>query len=475
MVCTSDNCKLKDTCKGSDFCWCGECSLKDVYDRVTEKAPQEVYYIYRNFLKAIAQGRNIFLTAPAGGGKSFLINHLRNALVGKVTVTATTGIAALNISGATIHSVLGLGLGKTPVKTMVGRLNKYKQDFLNRLEILAIDEISMLSGELLDKCDEFLRLARMDNRPFGGVQVILIGDFCQLPPVDEDNKNKDYCFFSESWKELNLVYLELKHNFRQETDPKYAEVLKNLRNGEMVEEGYNLIMSRTIDNPPIDVPRLYATNQEVYDYNMARLKELDKPIRNFKATYTTPNKNIEKNKEFFNSLVEKLKKSSIAEDELSLCEGARIMLTRNLDMEKGLVNGSLGYVETFCEDGSISVSFDNGEQRYIKFTNTDMQDGEGKVLLSQIQYPIKLASSITTHKSQGQTLEKVFIDFDKFFEVNQAYVALSRVKTSKGLYVKNFSTSALKFSPVVLDFYRAMNGLKKVGWINCTKTTSKVS
>lgn len=475
MPCDISNCKLKETCPGANYCWCGECSMKDVFDRVTEKAPKEVHYIYRNILKAIAQKRNVFLTASAGNGKSFFLDHLCKSLVDKITVTATTGIAALNVGGATLHSTLGLGLGKASVKTLVQKLTSYKLDFLNNIDILAIDEVSMLSGELLDKCNEFLKLARMDNRPFGGIQVILIGDFCQLPPVDENNQTKDFCFFSNAWKELNLACFELKHNFRQQDDPKYSDILKKLRKGELTEDGYNLIMSRTVDNPPEDVPRLYATNNEVREYNRKKLDELGYEIREFRAEYTTPIDKIRTNESFFNSLVEKMKKSSINEDILNLCEGARVMLTRNQDLEKGLVNGSLGYIQTFCDDGSILVNFDNGEDRYIKVADNDMHDGEGKVILTQKQYPLKLAFSCSIHKSQGQTLDKVFIDFDRFFEVNQAYVALSRVKKSNGLYVKNFTTSALRFSPIVLSFYNALSGDKKVDWINYTYNTINVS
>lgn len=445
-------CKLKETCVGSCYCYLGDCCLKEVFDSLTEKAPQHTHANYRNILKAIALGRNIFLTAPGGFGKSHLLNNLRSAIPDRITVTATTGVAALGVNGATLHSTLGLGLGKKSVKDLVQHLNSYKLDFLNRIEVLAIDEVSMLSGELLDKCNEFLKLARMNNKPFGGIQVILIGDFCQLPPVDTENTTKDYCFYSKTWQELNLACFELNHNFRQQDDPAYANILSNLRVGKIDQDGVDLIKSRVLDAPE-DVPRLYATNAEVRQYNYDKLIELGNPIREFKATYSTSIDGIKNNESYYNSLVEKMKNSSIAEDVLSICEGARVMLTRNLGIEEGLVNGSLGYVDSFCDDGSILVKFDNGEERWVKKAEMDMVDAEGKVLITQVQYPLKLANALSVHKSQGCTLDKVFIDFDRFFEVNQAYVALSRVKSSKGLYVKNFKLSALRFAPQVLQFY----------------------
>ena len=468
-------CSLLDTCKGSDFCWSGNCVLKEVFDAVTEKAPAKVHPTYRNILKAIAQGRNIFLTAPGGCGKSFFLNQLSRVLSDRITLTATTGVAALGINGTTLHSALGLGLGNKPVKNLLQSLNAYKLDFLNRIEILAIDEVSMLSGELLDKCNEFLKLARMDNRPFGGIQVILIGDFCQLPPVDDSEVKapvKDFCFYSATWKELNLVGFELTHNFRQQDDPNYAEVLRLLRLGELTQEGYDLIMTRQKDPTEVDnIPRLYATNREVFDYNNSKLEALGNEIKTFVATYKSSVPGILKNKDYYDSLVAKMKKSSIAEDILTLCEGARVMLTRNLDLENGLVNGSLGYVDTFCDDGSILVNFDNGEDRWIKLADTDMHDAEGKVILTQTQYPLKLAYGLTIHKAQGATLDKVFVDFDNFFEVNQGYVALSRVKKSSGLYVKNFRTSALRFSPEVLAFYKGNKVDKNSNWTLSTQST----
>ena len=469
------NCSLKDTCKGSDFCWCGECVLKNVFEAVTEKAPKETHANYRNILKAIAQGRNIFLTAPGGCGKSFFLNQLSSYLADKIILTATTGVAALGIRGTTLHSALGLGLGNKPVKNLLQGLNAYKLDFLNRIEILAIDEVSMLSGELLDKCNEFLKLARMDNRPFGGIQVILIGDFCQLPPVDDAEvkaPTRDFCFYSSTWKELNLVGFELTHNFRQQDDPQYAEVLRLLRLGDLTQEGYDLIKSREEEPEYLDgIPRLYATNKEVFDYNTTKLKSLGSEIKTFEATYKTLVPGIQKNQDYFDSLVAKMKKSSVTEDVLSLCEGARVMLTRNLDLDSGLVNGSLGYIEYICDDDSILVNFDNGESRFIKLAEVDMHDAEGKVILTQTQYPLKLAYSLTVHKSQGSTLEKVFIDFDHFFEVNQGYVALSRVKKSSGLYVKNFRTTALRFSPEVLAFYKGNKTNENSNWINSTQNT----
>lgn len=451
-------CKLTDTCPGYSFCCFGDCVMKDIFETVAEKAPKYTYPTYRNILKAIATGKNIFLTAPGGCGKTFLLNQLSSAMPDKIILTATTGVAALNIKGTTIHSALGLGLGNKPVETMLKQLNPYKLRFLNEIDILAIDEVSMLSGALLDKCNKFLKLARTDNRPFGGIQVLLIGDFCQLPPVEANKETeealKDFCFKSATWKELNLACFELKHNFRQEEDPEYAEILRKLRLGEITQEGLDMIKSRELD-PPDDIPRLYATNNEVYDYNICKMFELKNELRTFKAVYSTPNKNIASNKDFYNNLVSKMQKSSIMEDELCLCEGARVMLLRNLDLNAGLVNGSLGYIECICDDSSILVKFDNDSERYIKQVDNEMFDAEGKVLLTQRQYPLKLAYSLTSHKAQGATLDKVFVDFNKFFEVNQAYVALSRVKKLSGLYVKNFKLSSIRFCPEVLDFYKA--------------------
>ena len=176
------------------------CTLDKIFDDVKKDAPKKVQSQYIEILSAIKEGKNIFITASAGCGKSFLLNSIRRNIP-KLTVTASTGIAALNIGGVTLHSALGIGLANKPVQYTVQNLAKAKIDEIRKINFLAIDEISMISGRLLNYCNEFLKMVNNNSAPFGGVQVILIGDFCQLPPVKTSNiKDYDFAFLSKLGK-----------------------------------------------------------------------------------------------------------------------------------------------------------------------------------------------------------------------------------------------------------------------------------
>lgn len=431
-------------------CW-EECSLDNVYEKVTEKAPESVKPVYRAICDSLKQGRNIFLTAAAGAGKSYLLNAIRDE-VPTLTVTASTGVAALNVGGATLHSTLCIGIANRTPEQQVTKLRPYNAQFLQDLKFLAIDEVSMISGELLDYCNRFLKLVRQNNEPFGGVQVILIGDFCQLPPVNTKGYY-DFCFFSDTWRELNLETFYLTHNFRQEDDPAYADFLKNLRAGILTSEGHELLKSRTVEEIPEEIPILFATNKEVFDLNVKKLAELPSKKYIFRARFESPT--LEKYPDVFKTVKDNFIKSTIMEEELVLCEGARIMLLKNMDINQGLVNGTLGYIKQVSYDEIVIVTDDEIETK-VPLHKVQTHDKEGKVLMEMTQYPLKLAYAITTHKSQGATLEKVFIDFNKFFEVNQAYVALSRVKKSQGLFLKNYNPCVFSFAQAVLEFYKSI-------------------
>lgn len=439
-----------DTCPRKS-CW-GECSFDRVYKRVTEKAPESVKPTYFKICENLKKGRNIFLTAGAGAGKSYLLKAIQDEIP-TLTVTASTGVAALNVGGATLHSTLCIGIAKNSPEKTLANLKAYQMSYLRDLVFLAIDEVSMISGELLDYCDRFLRLARNNNAPFGGIQVILIGDFCQLPPVTQKGYY-DFCFYSKAWQELNLLTFQLTHNFRQEEDPAYAEILRNLRNGILTQEGHDLFLSRQVESIPEDVPILFPTNKEVAMINEVRLAELPSEKYTYKAKYKSLK--FDRDSDMFRIIRENLIKSSIMEDTLTLCKGARIMLLKNLDISIGFVNGTLGYVKDLGSD-SITMVSDDGIESKIPIHTIETFDKEGKVLMTMEQYPVKLAYAVTVHKAQGATLEKVYIDFKNFFEVNQAYVALSRVKKSKGLYLQNYSIPVLRFEDNVLRFYKNLD------------------
>lgn len=445
-------------CPNLGRCKSEYCALNTVFDEVKKEAPDSVQAQYIEILSAIKEGKNIFITASAGCGKSFLLNSIRKNFP-KLTVTASTGIAALNIGGVTLHSVLGVGLANKPVQYTVQHLAKAKIDEIRKVNFLAIDEISMISGKLLNYCNEFLKMVNNNSKPFGGVQVILMGDFCQLPPVKTSNiKDYDFAFLSKTWQELELETFRLTHNFRQQDDNKLADILEHFRNGEVTVSDIKILRERELP-PPDSAPRLFPVNVQVNSYNNERLKKANNKIYTNEATFTCLSEKIAPFKDVVDKYIDMMRKNSITPDILHLCMGARIMLTRNID--KDMVNGSLGYVKEIQgsdkEITKLVIRLDNNVEKEISKVSQELFDSKGEPLISMEQYPCKLAYSASVHKMQGQTLSECFIDFERFFEVNQAYVALSRVKTLQGLYVKNLRKEVIKHSKQVIDFQKTLD------------------
>ena len=450
------DCTMK--CPNLGRCKGEYCALNTVFDEVKKEAPDSVRAQYIEILSAIKEGKNIFITASAGCGKSFLLNSIKRNIP-KLTVTASTGIAALNIGGVTLHSALGVGLANKPVQYTVQNLSKAKIDEIRKINFLAIDEISMISGRLLNYCNEFLKMVNNNSQPFGGVQVILIGDFCQLPPVKTSNiKDYDFAFLSKTWQELELETFRLTHNFRQQDDNKLTDILEHFRNGKVTSSDIEILKSREIE-PPDSAPRLFPVNVQVDGYNNERLKKENNKIYTNEATFRCLSEKIAPFKDVVNKYIDNMRKNSITPDKLYLCKGARIMLTRNID--KDMVNGSLGYVKEIQGDDKeitkLVVRLDNNIEKEISKVAQELFDAKGEPLISMEQYPCKLAYSASVHKMQGQTLSECFIDFERFFEVNQAYVALSRVKTLQGLYVKNLRKEVIKHSQQVIDFQSTLD------------------
>lgn len=408
----------------------------------------------------MASGKNIFLTGPGGTGKSFLVHKYKNTFspYRNIAITSTTGISAILIGGTTLHSYLGIGLGTGSVDELVRRISrnsKIKSRWL-KLETLVIDEVSMLSAELFDKLENVARLLRsprmLDQKsqlPFGGIQLILTGDFFQLPVVGSDT----YCFEAKSWEKCIDSIVELKEIVRQE-DKEFQGVLNNVRYGNITQEVKKVLKSRVgveLKNELGILPtRLYTTNADVSFINEEELDKLGK-----------------KGKEFFSysmeiyfhgivsdieGLLEKYRKGCLVQDNLQLCEEAQVMLLANLDVENGLANGSRGVVIGFCNDMPI-VRFMNGIERIIDYHSWDIEEGNKKVLtISQI--PLQIAYALTIHKGQGSTLDYASVDLRNLFTYGQGYVALSRVKKLEGLSIIGIDFAKIKANPKVIDFYK---------------------
>jgi ATP-dependent DNA helicase PIF1 len=358
-------------------------------------------------LDLMIKGENIFLTGPSGTGKSLIISTFKKLCshTRKIGVTSTTGMSAILIDGTTVHSFLGIGLGNSTVENMVKniKMKPYLKKRWNELDTLIIDEISMLSPELFDKLEEVARILRRKSPkrimkhtqekeiPFGGIQLILTGDFLQLPVVQNDN----FCFEAKSWKSCINNIINLNEIIRQ-TDREFQEVLNDIRYGNVTERAKNLLNSRVnvkMENKDGIIPtKIFTTNNCVDELNFQELEKLEQPDI-YQYDMEVDLKGFHKD---YLQVVEKIKKNCLAPETLQLCKNAQVMLLYNLDLESGLANGSRGVVIGFINDFP-NVLFLNGQERVIDYNTWEISEGDKKIA-SITQIPLKLAWAITVHK-----------------------------------------------------------------------------
>ncbi|CAI2166155.1 2733_t:CDS:1 [Funneliformis geosporum] len=426
----------------------------------------------RIFDLVVLKRENIFFTGSAGTGKSFLLQRIISSLKARygsesVAVTATTGIAAVNISGTTLHSFAGVGLGRGFASELVKQVQKSvaARTRWKSIDTLVIDEISMLDAQLFDKLEFIARTIRSNNRPFGGLQLVVTGDFFQLPPVSKDRSSK-FCFDAERWKVCIKHTIQLTKIYRQK-DSELIELLNEMRIGEMSDK--SLVLLKQLENEPnypddgIRPTELYPINDMV---NRANATELGK-ISHKLYTYTS----VDWEPLRFGQL-QTLCKSCLAPEKLELKRNAQVMLIKNLS--KDLVNGSRGVVVGFYNQAD-GTSYYNGEDEamadvkllpIVRFTHLCemvIQEAEWKltspgdvVLASRKQIPLVLSWAISIHKSQGQTLDRVKVDLSKVFEKGQAYVALSRATSANSLQVTGFRRDKVMYHERVKKFYQSL-------------------
>ena len=413
-------------------------------------------------LENISLGKNIFLTGEAGTGKSYLVNRLKEISKSqaiKLAVTALTGTAAYLLGGTTLHAWAGIGLGKDDIKSLIVKINKSKnaQSKWKEVDILVIDEISMMSSDLLDKLEKLARFYRDPNKIFGGIQVIIIGDFYQLPPVCCGNDKINFCFKADCWKKLIDINIVLEEVVRQ-SDPLLKKCLSEIRRGIVSKETLEVMKSRIAVKLPessITPTRLYPNKSNVEAINSKNLVKLGGKLKSYKLSI-----NVTRQGKPYTSYngyeIERLIKHITCEDKLTISVGAQVMLIYNLDMESGLVNGSRGIVlET--NKNNVKVQFINGEVREIERQQWIVSlDNQIEITFSQI--PLILAWAITVHKSQGASLDLAEIDAGMtIFEYGQAYVALSRIKSLEGLRLIAFDHRKIRANPEVTKFYQSIN------------------
>ncbi len=409
-------------------------------------------------IENFTSGKNIFVTGKAGSGKSYLLNFLKlNFSNQGLHITASTGIAAINIGGTTIHSWSGIGIGNLPIEKIIENIFSAKMNKLRRKIIsakaLAIDEISMISAETLTMIDQVLQATRQCSKPMGGLQILFFGDFLQLPPINKFDNKFNFCFESETWKSLDLKCFVLEEIFRQ-SDKKFIQLLSNLRNANLSQEDIQILQSRlnAIDKNNAIKPTILTThNAKVEAINNEELKKIAEKEVIFSAEYFgEPNK------------IEFLKKNSIAQEGLKLKIGAQVMMIKNTYQKEGIINGSLGIIRGFSPKKSYPiVEFSNGKILTIGTEEwlIEKYDEEKKLILTEagmLQIPLILAWAITIHKSQGLTLDKISCDLSEIFSPGQAYVALSRARSLEGVFIKSINFSRIKANQDALKFYEKL-------------------
>jgi len=396
-------------------------------------------------LDILKLGYNVFLTGPAGSGKTHLLNKYINWLKDNyvdVGITASTGIAATHMGGTTIHSWTGMGIKDSVTSGDLEELKtrKYLRDRFERTQVLVIDEVSMLHHFRLDLIDEICRHMKNNDAPFGGMQVILCGDFFQLPPVARTGEPlAQFAYEAEVWKSANfkICYLEEQH---RQTDSAFLKVLNEIRGNRLSDEGMKHLRGRQNKKTfqGIEPTRLHTHNIDVDLINQRELEKLHGQGREF----VMDGKGRK-------PLVDALKKSCLAPEVLKLKVGAKVMFVKN-NFEEGFVNGTLGKVVAFDQDGPV-VQIINGRNIHVKPVNWMIEeDGKAKATISQ--YPLRLAWAITVHKSQGMSLDAIEVDLSKSFERGMGYVALSRVRSLEGLTLLGLNEMAVQVRGEVLDF-----------------------
>lgn len=394
------------------------------------------------------KGENILITGPAGTGKSYTIKYIIELLRAdnkNVGLTATTGTAAFIIGGQTIHSFMGLGICDGSIADIFIKIRNrpdiYKR--LAELDVLIIDEVSMLDTVLFEKISDIfcyiksnsLKNTELLNKPFGGIQIILIGDFCQLAPV-----NGIYCFLSKLWQTTNIKVVLLEELVRQNDDILFQQILQIIRKGKCTDnilKVLNVLKETQFDNEIIPT-KLYPTNINVDKINNIEINKLKEAGNN---TYT------------YAADATKDNIANISKYNVELVENSQVIVTRNIDISAGIVNGTRGVVKNLFKD-FVVIKDTQGNFHNITYYK-DIFDKKSKSYI--LHMPLKVSYALSIHKSQGMTIDAVEIDLgDNIFTCGQAYTALSRAKSLKSIKIIEVSKQSFKINPFVKAFYYNM-------------------
>lgn len=395
-------------------------------------------------LEILKSGSNVFLTGQPGCGKTYTINQLTEYLQEKniyPAITASTGIAATHIGGVTIHSWSGIGIEEKLTQHQIEDIAQkwWIEKKIRSTQVLIIDEVSMLPASVLDNVDKICRVVKGKHKePFGGMQVILVGDLFQLPPVTKAGNEVLFCYKAKVWDELNLKICVIDEQHRQE-DMQFLEILTAMRNGKLTLQHKKWLKFRmSVDDKP-NTTKLFTHNKDVDALNVMELRKIPGELKSFGMDSGGDTK-----------VIAILKRNCLSPEMLKLKIGALVMFTRN-NPEEGYVNGTLGEVIGFHDQNDHPiVRLKNGDEIVPKYAEWSIRErGEVKAWISQL--PLRLAWAMTVHKSQGMSLDSAIIDLGKSFEYGQGYVALSRVRSLAGLFLEGLNDHALLMHPEIVE------------------------
>jgi ATP-dependent exoDNAse (exonuclease V) alpha subunit len=402
-------------------------------------------------LKVLSSENNVFLTGGAGTGKSTVISEfIKNCE--SVAVLASTGTAAILLRGRTFHSFFGLGIMEGGSDAVVERALKHRGivQRLRKTKTVLIDEISMIGANELMCAERIARRARVNSAPWGGLRVVVIGDFAQLPPVvrqipGQSDAERPWCFLSEAWREALFDPIVMKEIVRSR-DSDWNRVLGEIRWGEIEEESFRVLKERVRPVPlEFQGTRLFARRMQVEALNQERLKTLPGSAREYPTIYMGKSQRLDE-----------LKRNAPVPEALLLKEGALVMFRQN-DPDYRFVNGTLGTVVKL-KDNEVQVELFSGKTIDLKPATFSLLDADGEVLASATNFPLNLAWACTIHKAQGATLDRVHADLRGVWEHGQTYVALSRVRSASDLTLEGLSPQSFRLDPVVSGFYRSLRG-----------------
>lgn len=394
-------------------------------------------------------GENIFLTGGAGSGKSFVIREFMKELDPKqMPILASTGAAAVLLGGRTFHSFFGLGIMEGGVQATLNRAfaDQRLMKRLKQVEGVIIDEISMISGEALRAAELIAQRAKDSSLPWGGLRIIAVGDFGQLPPVTKNSQKRDWCFLDEVWQRSGFQNCELKLNQRIQNSH-FLNVLADVREGKMTDSLRDFLQEHTRSHDE-EHPgtRLFARRDLSENYNQKKLAEINDTEVVVDSIFIGEQK-----------FVDILSKSAPVPVQLKIKIGCRVLFLKN-DPQKRWVNGTRGQL-TGIEPDHLIVRKDGGREVKVEKFSFSLLDADGNVKASVIQFPLNLAYATTIHKSQGATLDELWCDLGALWEPGHAYVALSRLRDAKGLYILRWSQRSFIVDPDVQRFYAQLDSV----------------